>query len=91
MTIAIEVDGEACGSLTLQATGLPGPDQPGVAGGFQRMVEDAVQAVDDALRDRASLLPTPPYEWPPTEVPLTDIDTWIVLRGTALEFVPGSC
>lgn len=50
VTIDMEIDGEPCGSLTLQVTGLPLPDDPGVAGGFRRMVDDAVESVDEALR-----------------------------------------
>ncbi|MDZ7801678.1 MAG: hypothetical protein U5K81_12940 [Trueperaceae bacterium] len=50
VTLAIEIDGNPCDSLVLQASGLPLPDAPGVAGGFRRTVEDAVEAVDDALR-----------------------------------------
>lgn len=38
--------------------------------------------------DRVTLHPTPPYEWPPTEVPLTDLDIWVVPRGTDVELVP---
>lgn len=54
------------------------------------LVESLVKSVLGLAVDRASLLPTPPYEWPPTEVSLPDLDTWALLRGTELEFVPGA-